>query len=434
MNNQSDVNGPEQFSLDGLIERELASLVETYRLLHAEPELSGQEEKTSALVAGELSALGYTVTEGVGRYQRHDWPGYGVVAVQKNGEGPTVLVRADMDALPVEEKTGLPYASTAKGIYRDGREVPVMHACGHDLHVTCLLGAARLLAALKPHWRGTLVFIGQPGEEGGGGAQAMLDGGAYRLCPQPDFALALHATLQLPAGSVGYRPGRFMAGFSELQVTLRGVGSHGSAPELGRDPILMAAQLIQALQGVVSRETSPIEQAVLTVGSIHAGTASNVIPDQAQLQLSIRAYDDRLRERMVAAVERMARGVALAAGVLEDRAPIVTVSSSQPPNHNDPQLAERVAAALRGSLGEEHVVRSSPAMVSEDFGCWGLGGQIPTCMFWLGAADPVGFRESQQAGLTLPSLHSPLFAPAAEPAIRTGAKALASAVLELFSR
>lgn len=418
--------------LDTLIEAELPSLVDLYKQIHAMPELSGQEEKTSALLAHELRSLGYAVMEGIGIYEHYPWPGYGVLAVLQNGPGPTVLVRADMDALPVEEKTCLPYASVVRGVYRDGKEVGVMHACGHDVHVTSLIGTARLLARLKGSWRGTVVLIGQPGEEGGGGAQAMLNDGAYLLCPQPDYALALHSTLRLEAGTVGYVPGRFMSSFSEVAITVRGVGAHGSAPECGKDPIVMAAQLILALQTIVSREKNPFDPAVVTVGSIHGGTASNIIPEEVQLQLSIRTYDDSVLDLIVASIERIARGVALTAGVPEDRAPIVTVNASHPANYNDPELTERVARALKHALGEENVIRAKPVMVSEDFGSWGLGGLIPTCMFWLGAAGPVQFRESQHSGIPLPSHHSPLFAPLPEPTIRAGVKALSAAVLNLL--
>jgi amidohydrolase len=418
--------------LEALMNSELPSLAAIYRQLHATPELSGQEEQTSALVASELRSLGYAVTDRIGRYRHHAWPGYGVVAVLSNGEGPTLLLRADMDALPIEEKTGLSYASRAKGVNRDGTEVSVMHACGHDLHVTSLLGTARILARTKASWRGTVVLVAQPGEEGGGGAEAMLDDGAYQLSPQPDFALALHATLQHEAGCVGYVTGNFMSSFTELEVVLRGVGGHGSAPEAGKDPIVMAAQLVLALQTVVSREKSPLEPAVVTVGSIHGGTACNIIPEEVRLQLSIRSYDDDLRDRILASIERMARGVALTAGVPEDRAPTVTVKSTHPSNYNDPELTERVAQVLRLGLGEEQVIRTGPVMVSEDFGLWGLQGRIPTCMFWLGGADHDQFAASLESGIPLPSIHSPLFAPLPEPAIRTGVKALSLAALALL--
>jgi len=420
-------------SLDRLIDAELPSLLAIYQQLHAMPELSGQEQKTSALVAQELRSLGYDVTEGIGRYEHHCWPGYGIVAVLQNGAGPTVLVRADMDALPVEEKTDLPYASKARATYRDGKEVGVMHACGHDVHVTSLIGTARLLARLKGSWQGSVVLIGQPGEEGGGGAQAMINDAAYRHCPQPDYALALHSTLRLEAGTIGYVPGNFMASFCELEITVRGVGAHGSAPECGKDPIVMAAQLILALQTIVSREKSPFDPAVVSVGSIHGGTASNIIPEEVQLQLSIRTYDDKLRDRIIASVERIAKGVALTAGVAEDRFPTVTLKASHPANYNDPDLTERVACVLKQVLGAERVVRTDPVMVSEDFGAWGLGRRIPTCMLWLGGADPAQFRASLHSGVPLPSHHSPLYAPLPEPTIRGGVKAMSAAVLALLA-
>ena len=431
--NDTDVVYHVEPSLNAMVEAELPSLVEIYKQLHAMPELSGQEERTSAFLVRELRELGYVVSDGIGKYEQYDWPGYGIVAVLENGAGPAVLVRADMDALPVEEKTGLPYASKVKAIYRDGNEVHVMHACGHDIHMVSLLGVARVLARLKEAWHGTLVLIGQPGEEGGGGAQAMLDDGAYRHCPKPNYALALHSTLHLKAGMAGYVPGNFMASFTELEITLRGVGAHGSAPEHGKDPIVMAAQMILALQTIVSREQSPHEPAVLTVGSIHGGAASNIIPEEVLLKLSIRTYSDQVRDRIIASVRRIALGVAMVAGMPEDLAPLVKVKASHAATYNDPYLTERVARALRGALGADNVVRTDPKMASEDFGSWGLGGVIPTCMFWLGAADPLRYEESVRSGIPLPSHHSPLFAPLPEPTIRAGVKGVSAAVLDLLA-
>jgi amidohydrolase len=260
----------------------------------------------------------------------------------------------------------------------------------------------------------------------------MLNDGAYELCPRPDFALALHATGHLDAGRVAYVPGNFMASLTELAITVFGVGAHGSAPERGRDPVVIAAQLVLSLQTIISREINPLEPAVLTVGSIHGGTASNIIPDQVQLQLSLRTYDDAVRDQVVAAVQRMARGVALAAGVPEDRAPLVQRKISHPANYNDPGLTGRVARSLGRALGEGNVILGYPVMASEDFGYWGLGRTIPSCMFWLGAADPEQFRQSQESGIPVPSHHSPLFAPLPEPTIRTGVKATTAAVLDLL--
>ena len=260
----------------------------------------------------------------------------------------------------------------------------------------------------------------------------MLDDGAYGLCPRPDFALALHATGHLEAGKVGYVPGNFMACLTEVEITVHGVGAHGSAPERGKDPILMAAHLVLALQAIVSREINPLESAVVTVGSIHGGTASNIIPDLVRLQLSIRTYDDLVRDQILASLKRIACGIALTAGVPEDKAPVVLEKNSHPANYNDPELTERVAQALKGALDGARVVRAQPIMASEDFGYWGLERQIPTCMFWLGAADPVAFARSQESGVPLPSHHSPLFAPLPEPTLRTGVKAMTAAVLHLL--
>ena len=420
-------------ALQELVTAELPSLVELYKELHANPELSGDEEKTAALVAGELRRLGFRVTEGIGKYDNFPWPGYGIVAVLENGPGPTVLVRADMDALPVEEKTGLPYASVARGISRDGKDVAVMHACGHDAHVAVLLGTARVMARMKEHWQGNLVLVAQPGEEGGCGAKAMLNDGAMQHCPEPQYALSLHTTLHLQAGAIGYVPGYFMASFTDVEIKVRGVGSHGSAAEFGKDPIVMAAQLILALQTIVSREKSPFDPAVVTVGSVHGGTASNIIPEEVVLQLSIRSYDDEVRERILQSIERIAAGVALTAGVPEDRAPQVRVKAAHPANYNDPALTERLVLAARPVLGEENVVRVDPVMASEDFGAWALEGRVPTCMFWLGGADPGQFRESRESGVPLPAHHSPLFAPLPEPTISTGVKAMAATVLDLLA-
>lgn len=419
--------------LDRLVRGELGSLVDCYKKLHANPELSGHEEQTAAFLARELRLSGYQVTEGVGKYLKHQWRGHGVLGLLVNGPGPTVLVRADLDALPIEEQTGLPYASRVKA-QRDGQEVAVMHACGHDLHLASLIGSARVLARMKESWQGTLVLVGQPGEEGGGGAQAMLNDGAYRLVPRPDAALALHATAQLPAGEVACAAGNFMASLTEVEVTVYGVGAHGSAPERAKDPVVMAAQLVLALQTIVSREVNPLEPAVLTVGSIHGGTASNIIPEQVRLLLSIRAYDDAVRDAIVASIERMAAGIALAAGVPAERSPNVALRVAHPANYNDPQLTRRVTEAMSLVLGADCVQQAQPVMASEDFGFWGLNREIPTCMFWLGAADPELFRRSQESGVPLPSLHSPFYAPLPEPALYTGVRSTVAAVLSLMGQ
>ena len=425
-----------QQSVDALVESNIANLVDTYKTLHAAPELSHREEKTSAFVAKELRSLGYTVTERVGKFEQPEWNGYGVVAVMKNGAGPTVLVRADMDALPVEEKTGLSYASKVRTKNDAGQEVGVMHACGHDIHVTTLLGTAKLLVELKDRWHGTLVLLGQPAEETIDGARALLRDGLYARFPKPDLAIALHDNAELEAGKIGIVPGFALASSTNIDIKIRGIGGHGSKPDATKDPIVLAAQVILGLQTIVSRENSPLDPAVVTVGSIHGGTRYNIIPDEVNLQLTVRAYKEEVRKRVLASIERITTGIAMAAGVPNDRAPIVKVSETEvtAATYNDPALTERLAAAFEKGLGADNVVKMAPIMGSEDFGYLGLDRTIPTAMFWLGAVDPAKVKQSKETGTTLPSLHSALFAPLPEPTLRTGVKAMTLAVLELMKK
>lgn len=425
-----------QQSLDAMVDREIGNLVSTYKMLHAAPELSHHEEKTSAFVAQQLRALGYQVTDHVGKYDRPEWQGYGVVAVMKNGDGPTVLVRTDLDALPVEEKTGLPYASKVTTKNEAGQEVSVMHACGHDIHITTLLGTARMLAQLKDQWRGTLVLIGQPAEETIDGAKAMLADGLYSKIPRPDFAIALHDNSDLEAGKVAYAPGFALANSTSVEITIRGLGGHGSKPEATKDPIVVAAETILALQTIISRENSPLDPAVVTVGSIHGGTKSNIIPDEVKLLLTVRSYKEEVRQHILASIARITKNIAAAAGIPEDRAPIVKVSDTEftPATYNDPKLTERLAGAFERTLGANNVVKWPPIMGSEDFGRFSLDNQIPSCMFWLGAVEPAKVEASKKSGKPLPSLHSSLFEPLPEPTLRTGVKAMTAAVLELMKK
>jgi amidohydrolase len=427
---------PAQQSLDAMVDREIAQLVATYKMLHAAPELSHHEEKTSAFLATQLRSLGFNVTEHVGKYDRPNFSGYGVVAVMKNGDGPTVLVRTDLDALPVEEKTGLPYASTVKTKNDTGQDVSVMHACGHDIHITNMIGTAKILAALKDQWRGTLVLIGQPAEETVDGAKAMLADGLYTRFPKPDFAIALHDSADVEAGKVVYSPGYAMASSTSVDVLIRGLGGHGSKPESTKDPVVIAAQTILALQTIVSRENSPLDPAVVTIGSIHGGTKRNIIPDEVVLQFTIRTYKEEVRQHILASIERIAKGVALAAGVPEDRAPIIKVIESEnaPSLYNDPQLTERISGAVGRAIGQDNVIKVPPLMASEDFGQLSLDHQIPSCMLWLGAIEPSRVEASRKSGKPLPSLHSSLFAPLPEPTLRTGVKAMTAAVLELMKK
>jgi amidohydrolase len=428
-----NANG-QQLSLDAMIDRDIGSWLSTYKTLHAAPELSHREEKTSAFVAGELRKLGFTVTERIGKFQNAQWIGYGVVAVLKNGPGPTVLVRTELDALPVEEKTGLPYSSQVKSKNDAGVEVSVMHACGHDMHMTSFLGTAKMLSELKSRWSGTLVLLGQPAEETGDGAAAMLRDNLYANFPKPDFAIALHDKPELETGKVGYTPGYALASATSIDIKIRGVGGHGSAPETTKDPIVVAAQVVMALQTIISRENSPLDPAVVTVGSIHGGTRYNIIPDEVNLQLTVRTYKEEVRKRVLASIERIVKGVAATAGIPEDRAPIVKVAEGTGATYNDPQLIERLAVAFKQALGEENVVKVPPIMASEDFGNFSLDQKIPATIFWLGASEAARVKESRESGVALPGLHSALFAPVPESTLRTGVKAMTSAVLELMKR
>ena len=436
-----------QSRLDAAVGRELPALLSTYKLLHANPELSHQERATSALVAKELRALGYEVTERVGKYSRPEWTGYGVVGVLKNGAGPTVLVRADMDALPYDpergEQTGLPYASKVRATDDDGKPVSVMHACGHDAHVTTLLGTAKLLARSKGDWRGTLVLVAQPSEEKIDGALAMLDDGLYTRFPRPDAAVALHVKADLEAGRVGVVSGPAFANSTTVLIKVRGKGSHGSRPEDSIDPVVIAAELVLSLQTIVSRENKPTEPAVVTVGSIRGGEAPNIIPDEVDLKLTVRSYDPVVQRKLLEAIRRKAVNIAEAAGVGPELLPVVTfVRPDAQAVYNDPALTERLAGAFRRELGDGNVVAVEKIMGAEDFSRYsaadrilhdGLAKEVPVCMFYVGAADPARLAEARAAG-RLPTTHQTTFAPVAEPTLRTGVRAMTAAVLELLKK
>lgn len=417
-----------------LTDRHLPQLVALYKELHAAPELSAMEARTSARLAQELRAAGFDVTERVGKYFVKSWQGYGVVAVLKNGAGPTLLIRADMDALPVAERTGLPYASTVRVKNEAGVEVPVMHACGHDIHMASLVGVARVMAATRKQWRGTLVLIGQPAEETFAGALAMLNDGLYTRFPKPDVVLALHDSGDLPAGAVGVTPGAAQATSTQVDILVRGVGGHGSRPEGARDPVVLAANIVMQLQTIVSREVSPFDQAVVTVGTIHGGLKRNIIPEEVKLELNLRAFREEVRLQMIESVARIARAAALGAGMPEDRLPIVTVLDTEfaPVMTNDPALTDRIAGVFRRVLGPDNVHTLPPVMGSEDFGQLGLNGQIPVLMFRLGAVSAARIDAAKRDGTALPSPHSPLFAPDPEPTLRTGVVAMSSAALDLL--
>ena len=412
-------------------ERQLPALTETYKHLHRNPELSHHEEKTSALLAAELRKLGYTVTERVGKYQDGS-QAYGVVAVLQNGAGPRVLIRTDMDALPVEEKTGLDYASTVRSTNAQGQDVGVMHACGHDIHMTVLLGVAREMAQRKSQWHGTLMLIGQPSEETIDGARAMLADGLYERFGRPDFVLSEHDSNDVAAGSISIKGGPLLASSTGIYVTMRGVGGHGSRPEAGKDPIVLAAEFVLMAQTIVSRQIDPQQPAVLTVGTIHGGTKNNIIPDEVQLGISLRTYSPAVRDAIVADIRRTAKGLAESYGVPEDRMPVVTLGESTPETYNDPALAERLKASAVVALGKDHVEDAKAVMGSEDVGLFTLDGKIPGVMYWLGAADAGKLAESQKTGVPLPSPHSALFAPVYAPAIETGVTAMTAMALDLL--
>ncbi len=396
-----------------------------YQDLHRTPELSGQEERTSAKMAARLRAAGYEVTERVG--------GHGVVGVLRNGKGPTLLVRTDLDALPVQERTGLPYASAATAATPDGRAVPVMHACGHDVHMTGWVAAATLLARARDAWRGTLVFVGQPSEETGSGALAMLKDGLFARFGKPDFAIAVHDSADMPAGTVGFVPGYALANVDSVDVTFFGRGGHGAYPHRTVDPIVMAARFVTSVQTVVSREQDPLVPAVVTVGSFHAGTKHNVIPDEARLQLTVRTYEDDVRARVLAAIARVAKGEAAAAGAAREPEVKVRDDDHTASTFNDPALTRRLAGALSAFLGTERVQERKPVMGGEDFSAYGRAG-VPATILWIGAQEPKALAAARAAGKELPSLHSSGFAPDREPTIRTGATTLTVSALELLGK
>ena len=408
--------------------QEYPSLLELYKHLHSHPELSFQEVQSAARVADELRKAGCEVTPGVGKH--------GVVGVMRNGAGPTVLLRADMDALPVKELTGLPYASTVTAKDAQGKEVPVMHACGHDIHMTWLVGTARVLGQVKDQWSGTLVFIGQPAEETVGGAIGMLGDGLFQRFPRPDFGFALHDDAELAAGTVGYAPGYSGANVDSVDITVHGVGGHGAYPHKTKDPVVLAAQIVLALQTIASREVQPGEPVVVTVGSIHGGTRRNIIPDEVRLQLTVRSYKEEARQQTLAAIKRIARGQALAAGIPEDRLPEVRMTDEiTPALYNDPKLTERLVGALTAWFGENNLIRKPPSMGGEDFSEFGrTEPKVPICMLNIGGVNPEALKESQRTGQPLPSLHSPLWAPVPEPTIKAGVTAMTAAALELLGK
>lgn len=411
---------------DSLAE-DMPGLMELYRDLHANPELSFQEVETAAKLAKRARALGFEVTEKVGKT--------GVVAVMRNGAGPTVMLRADMDGLPLEEKTGLPYASKRTAVPASGVETGVMHACGHDTHMAAWVGAAQLLSERKQEWSGTLVMILQPAEELGEGALAMLEDGLYTRFPKPDYVLGFHDAAQFPAGMIGYSPGYALANVDSVDITVPGVGGHGAYPHTTKDPVVLASAIVMKLQTLVSRESSPLDPAVVTVGSFHAGHKHNIISDEARLQLTVRSYSDESRTLLLDGIARVAKGEAIAAGMPEDRMPTVTVQDPYTPStFNTPEFTETVMAGYRGRFGEDRVMQVPSVMGGEDFGQFlrASPDDIQSLIFWVGGVPADEFAKAQAGEADLPSLHSPYWAPDAEKVIGTAAEAMSSTVLDLL--
>jgi amidohydrolase len=411
---------------------QLPALTAVYKHLHENPELSKHEEQTSAFLAAHLRDFGYTVTEHVGKYA-DGAQAYGVVAILENGPGPRLMIRTDMDALPVQEKTGLDFSSHVTEPGPDGQPVPVAHACGHDLHMTVLLGMAREMAARKAQWHGTLMLIGQPAEEVIQGAQAMLADHLYERFGRPDFIVAEHDNPDWPAGSVAVKEGPMLASAASINVVIRGIGAHGSQPQSGKDPIVLAAEFVLLAQTIVSRQIDPRDPAVLTVGTIHGGLKNNIIPDEVDLGLTLRTFSQPETDQILADIRRTADGLAEANGIPADRMPTVNVYESTPVTFNDPALADRIRAAAIAALGPDRVITpEKPVMGSEDVGAFSLDGKIPCVMYWLGAADPAKLAESRKTGVPLPSLHSPLFAPDYAPVIPTGVTAMTAVALDIL--
>lgn len=392
--------------------------------LHRNPELSFQEVQTAARLAARVKALGFDVTTGVGKT--------GIVAVLSNGPGPTVMLRTELDALPVEEKTGLPFASTVVAKNAAGQATPVMHACGHDLHMAAWTGTARLMAEHRDRWSGTLMMVGQPAEEGLGGARAMLADGLFVKFPRPDFALSLHDDDTMPSGTIGYHAGLFRSMSDSVTITVYGRGGHGAMPHNTIDPIVLASRIVLSLQTIVSRENNPVDPIVITVGSIHGGTQANVIPDEVRMQLSVRTYTDEVRTRTFAAIRRVAKGEASAAGA--PREPLVeTPARANPPVFNDPALTERLSSALKKQLGDSSVVEMPAKMTSEDFSEYGLAG-VPSLLLHVGAVNPAKLAAAKQSGIPVPAPHSPEWAPEREPTLKGAIRAETTALLELLGK
>ena len=417
------VSASTQGSLTSEVDAIYPDVEALYRDLHRNPELGFQETQTAAKLAARVKALGFDVTTGVGKT--------GIVAILKNGAGPTVMLRTELDALPVAEKTGLAFASTVTTKNAAGQVVPVMHACGHDIHMSAWAGAARIMAEHKDRWRGTLMLVGQPAEELLAGASAMLKDGLFTRFPRPDFAVSLHDDDTMPAGTVGYHAGLFRAMSDRVEITVYGRGGHAAMPHNTIDPVVLAARIVLTLQTIVSRENNPSDPVVITVGSIHGGTQGNVIPDEVKLELSVRTFTPQVRTRTLAAIRRIAKGEADAAGA--PREPLVTAPAvAPPPVVNDAALISRLAAALKKGLGDQNVVEMPAKMTSEDFAEYGAAG-VPIALLHIGAVNRAKLEEARRTGIPVPAPHSPEWAPEYEPTLKGAIRAEVTALLELLA-
>lgn len=412
---------PEDSKLSNWIESDIPYLIDFYERTHQNPEISLQEERTAKSLTSELRKVGFEVTEGVG--------GYGIVGILKNGEGPTILYRTDMDALPMYEKTDLPYASKVKIIHNDS-ETGVMHSCGHDMHMTSWVGTARAMANNKEDWSGTLMLIGQPAEEIGVGARMMLEAGLYEQFGVPDFGIGHHCNPALEAGTIGLIPGYSMANAEMIEIDVFGVGGHGASPHMAIDPIVLASSIIMDLQTIVSRSVTPLDDAVVTVGAIKGGTVGNIIPDQVTLKLTLRSYKEEVRQLVHKRIREICRGNAVAAGLPEEKWPDVRIPEEYvPSNYNDPELTKVLIASAEETIGSENVIATDPIMGAEDFAMYGrTEHDVPTAMFWLGTVT----REKIESG-DLPGLHSPFYHPESEPTIRTAVSVTTNMMMDLFN-
>lgn len=416
-------------SFETPVAKALPQLEKLYLYLHQNPELSYQEKNSSERMAKELAKLGFKVTKNFG--------GYGVVGIFENGAGPTIMIRADTDGLPIIEQTGKPYASKATTVDANHNTVGIMHGCGHDIHMTSLIGTAQQLIQHKADWKGTLMMVAQPAEEVGGGAKAMLKQGLFSQFPTPNAVLGLHVSASIPAGKVGVVSGYALANVDSVDINIKGKGGHGAYPHTTIDPVVLAARTVLALQTIPSREVSPLEPNVVTVGSIHGGSKHNIISNEVMLQLTLRSYNPEVRTQQIEAIKRITRGIAISAGLPEDLMPEVKVHDDEtiPSTYNDPTLAAKVKASIEAEIGANNVEIAPPVMAGEDFGLYGRTAEkVPITLFWLGAVEPKLYADSVEKGQTLPSLHSSQFVPDYPTTIATGVKAMTRTAIDLFNQ